>query len=299
MIKTIFLLGIFCSMMSNLTGQKRSIGPEDYKTWRSVASPLMSQDASVVGYQAKPLEGDATLYLFQRAKSKLDSFQRGEGLRFNLNSDLAVFKITPGFDTLRTLKLKKVKKNKWPKDSLCILNLRDDTLVKVSGLKKYALSKEGNTLCYLINSTVKAKGWKPFSKPKPSRKVNKLFVYTAYPNIFLALEGVTDFRLSDDGNRLAVLKELTIDKKKSYSILVYDLRSKNPVREFDQAEKFKLSRWSESTDKFAFYQSQDTSLENYELYVYDFKTNKSTIIGAEFIESLNYGDSLPLSLIHI
>jgi hypothetical protein len=252
----------------------------------------MSQDASLVGYQAKPLEGDATLYLFQRAKSKLDSFQRAEGLSFNLNSDLAVFKITPGFDTLRTLKLKKVKKNKWPKDSLCIVNLRDDTLVKVSGLKKYELSKEGNTLCYLTNSTVKSKGWRPFSKAKPSRKVNQLYVYMAYPNIFLKLEGVTDFKLSDDGNRLAILKELTIDKEKTYSISVYDLRSKNPVREFDQAKKFKLSRWSASADKFAFYQSQDTSLENYELYVYDFKTNKSTVIGSEFIIALNFGDSV-------
>ena len=34
-------------------------------------------------------------------------------------------------------------------------------------------------------------------------------------------------------------------------------------------------------------------MENYELYVYDFKTNKSTIIGKEFIEALNFGDSLP------
>ena len=293
MTKTIFLLCIFCSTVNILMGQKRSIGPEDYKTWRSISSPLMSQDASLVGYQAKPLEGDATLYLFQRATSKLDSFKRAEGLRFNLDGNLAVFKITPGFDTLRTLKLKKVKKNKWPKDSLCIISLKEDTLVKIAGLKKYALSKEGNTLCYLTNSTIKAKGWKPFSKAKPPRKVNMLYVYTSYPSVFLALEGVTDFRLSDDGNRLAVLTELTIEKKKSYSISVYDLRSKNPVREFDQAEKFKLSRWSESTDKFAFYQSQDTSLENYELYVYDFKTNKSTIIGAEFIEALNFGDSLP------
>ena len=101
---------IFCLAMLSFNAQKRSIQAEDYKTWRSISSPLMSQDASLVGYQAKPLEGDATLYLFQRAKSKLDSFQRAEGLRFNLNSDLAVFKITPGFDTLRTLKLKKVKK---------------------------------------------------------------------------------------------------------------------------------------------------------------------------------------------
>ena len=112
MTKTIFLLCIFCSTVNILMGQKRSIGPEDYKTWRSISSPLMSQDASLVGYQAKPLEGDATLYLFQRATSKLDSFKRAEGFRFNLDGDLAVFKITPGFDTIRTLKLKKVKKNK-------------------------------------------------------------------------------------------------------------------------------------------------------------------------------------------
>ena len=211
-------------------GQKRSIGPEDYKTWRSISSPLMSHDASLVGYQAKPLEGDPTLYLFQRATSSLDSFQRAEGLRFNLNSDLAVFKITPGFDTIRKLKLKKVKKNKWPKDSLCIINLKEDTLVKISGLKKYALSKEGNTLCYLTNSTVKAKGWRPFSKAKPSRKVNILRVYTTYPRLFLALEGVTDFRLSDDGNRLAVLKELKIEKEKSYSCLLYTSPSPRDMR---------------------------------------------------------------------
>lgn len=274
--------------------QKREIGAQDYRSWKKLSSSKLSKDASLIGYQAAPIEGDGVLYLYQNTNGQLDSFSRGEGLYFSADNSLAVFKIKPGFDTLRALKFEKVKKSKWPLDTLCIIDLKTNKTVEIPNLKKYTLSKNGNTLCYLTRQTTsKKKGWMAsFSKPKKGKNTDVLRVYTSYPNLFLELNDVVDFKLSIDGNRLGVLHKAIVNKEVSYNVKVYDLRSINPVREFDAAEKFQLSGWSKSGDKFAFFQLSDSSLKNHELHVYNLKSNKSTLIGPSLLADL-FGDSLP------
>ena len=290
---TLIVSFLFSFYMGCINAQKRSITDQDYKIWRKLSAAQFSSDGSLVGYEAVPLEGDKTLYIYQNEGSQIDSFARAGGLKFGANGALAVFKISPGFDTLRTLKLKEVKKKKWPQDSLCILDYAMKTMVKLPGLKKYAVSKKGSTLCYLAKEKLSRKGWKPFGKGRSDKKTNILRVYTSYPEVLLELEGVIDFVLAENGIRLAVLRKCLLNKETFYKVEVYDLKSTNPVREFKTAEKFKLSGWSKSADKFAFYQNQDSSLENYELHIYDFNINKSTIVGAPLLKELGFGDSLP------
>lgn len=288
-----FIIGL---NIISVVAQKRAIEAQDYKTWRSISSSSISNDGTLIGYETKPLEGDPTMYIRRELPNSkqfvLDSFERGTDIYFNKKSTLSVFRIVPGYDTIRSLKLKKVKNSKWPKDSLCIIDNKEKTIVKVPKLKKFHLSAKGNTFCYLYQrSTKKGSPWHLFSKHKPQKHENVLRVYTKYPEILLEIEGVSDFILSENGMRLAILKKAKSEK--SFSVFIFDLRSKNPVREFDAAQKFKLSAWSESGDKFAFFQNQDSSLENYELHVYDLSKNKSTVIGASFIENAGFKDSLP------
>ena len=45
--------------------------------------------------------------------------------------------------------MKKVKKAKWPKDSLGIYHFSNDTLIKVPGLQSFAIAEEGSTLAFI------------------------------------------------------------------------------------------------------------------------------------------------------
>ena len=292
---SLILSFIFCVLWANFYAQKRKIGEQDYRSWNKLSMSKLSKDASLISYQSEPIEGDGQLYIYQNSIGQLDSFSRGEGLSFSADNSLAIFKIKPGFDTLRALKFKKVKKNKWPLDSLCIIEFKTNKTIKIAGLKKYILSEKGNTICYLSqqNKSKKKKSWiASLSKLKSDKKTNVLKVFTSYPNLFLELNDVIDFELSIDGNRLGILQKIIVNKETNYKVIIYDLRSINPVREFDVAQRFKLSGWSDSGDKFAFFQIQDTSIENHELHVYDLTSNKSTIIGATLLENM-FGDSLP------
>ena len=146
---SLILSFIFCVLLANFYAQKRKIGEQDYRSWNKLSMSKLSKDASLISYQSEPIEGDGQLYIYQNSIGQLDSFSRGEGLSFSADNSLAIFKIKPGFDTLRALKFKKVKKNKWPLDSLCIIEFKTNKTIKIAGLKKYILSEKGNTICYL------------------------------------------------------------------------------------------------------------------------------------------------------
>ena len=109
---SLILSFIFCVLLANFYAQKRKIGEQDYRSWNKLSMSKLSKDASLISYQSEPIEGDGQLYIYQNSIGQLDSFSRGEGLSFSADNSLAIFKIKPGFDTLRALKFKKVKKTK-------------------------------------------------------------------------------------------------------------------------------------------------------------------------------------------
>ena len=119
----------------------------DYLEWKRISNQVITENGEIVSYSMDPLKGDSYLYIQQTSPFRLDSFERASDFDTPLNNDFAVFKITPGYDTLRKVKLKKIKKAKWPKDSLGIYDLKKNTLVKEPGVSIIFYSGKGQYSC--------------------------------------------------------------------------------------------------------------------------------------------------------
>ena len=111
---------VFLQCFNLLYAQKHAINEKDYLEWKRISNQVITENGDIVSYSVDPLKGDSYLYIQQTSPFRLDSFERASDFDTPLNNDFAVFKITPGYDTLRKVKLKKIKKAKWPKDSLGI-----------------------------------------------------------------------------------------------------------------------------------------------------------------------------------
>lgn len=143
----LFSLFLFISFTS--FSQKKVIDHTAYNDWKKLEAQIISNDGNYVSYTIKPLRGDGYLYIYNQKTNKLDSIPRGCNQQFSANSNFLVFKITPGFDTLRNCELNKIDKEKWPKDSLGIYFLATDSLLKISKLKSFTLPESGDWLSYI------------------------------------------------------------------------------------------------------------------------------------------------------
>ena len=272
--------------------QKHAVGEEDYRTWKSISNQKISKDGTLITYELKPLIGDGMQYVQQTSPFKLDSFERGSRLLFPENTSFVVFKISPGFDTLRKLKLKKVKKAKWPGDSIAIYDLKNNTLEKYPKIHSFKVSDKGSSFAFLQELETKTKtGW--FSRfiksKKKSTKDKILRVFASYPGLSFEQQKVKEFTLSDDGTQIAYIEKIEDkDKKKNAEkLIIKNTTNGEVISAFPSMQRYKLPIWSESMGKMVFLYSNDTSQNNYEIKIHDNKLNSSISFGDTLLSLLD------------
>ena len=113
---------LFTTLLS--FSQKKIIDHTTYNDWKKIGEIAISNDGKFSVYSIKPHRGDGFLYLLNNQDLTVDSFPRAVSPKFTSDSKGLIFKINPGFDTLRKCELNKVKKDKWPKDSLGIFYIQ-------------------------------------------------------------------------------------------------------------------------------------------------------------------------------
>ena len=279
---------ILLQCISQSFAQKHAVSEDDYLSWKKISNQKISEGGELVSYSLDQLKGDSYLYIQQSAPFRLDSFQRGSSVSFPANHKFAVFKILPGYDTLRNVKLKKVKKAKWPKDSLGIYHFSNDTLIKVPGLQSFAIAEEGSTLAFIQElEDVKKPGlffsWFNSEKNKSNKKEKTLKVYHSFPLMSFNQSGVRAFSLSPDGDRIAFIESVKDKNDKSSERLIVKRTKDGEVENiFSSHQKYMSPVWSASSNKMAFFFSSDTSENNYQLTVHDFGISAS----------LSFGDTL-------
>ena len=167
-----FLLFLFICLSGTLFSQKKIIDHTIYNDWKRVGDSQISNDGKFVSYTIKPHRGDGYTYLVNLETNKIDSFFRAVDPEFTDNNGLLVFKITPGFDTLRTCELNKIKKDKWPKDSLGVFNLANSKLKTYPDLKSFYLLSDSDQIIFLksLNKEKEAESKKSMKKKKSKKK---------------------------------------------------------------------------------------------------------------------------------
>lgn len=153
--------------------QKKAIDATVYNDWKKIGDVQLSPDGTYSVYTIKPHRGDGFLYIINNQNGKKDSIARGTEPVFSGTSNFLAFKITPGFDTLRSCELKKINKEKWPKDSLGIWLLSSDSLVKIAKVKEFKVSAESDWLAYLGTENEWPKGYLSKKEQKKEAKLEK------------------------------------------------------------------------------------------------------------------------------
>ncbi len=209
---------------------KKKIDHTVYDSWNSIADVNQSTTGALITYIIKPAEGDGQLFIENTETNETRSFNRGDKAKINYNEQFIVFRVQPEFDTIRSLKLAKVKKDKMPKDTLAIYWPKTDSLMLVPKVKSFKLSEENDWLAYLSTDDhtpeCEKKKCKLFKKKnkcvKPETSGTSLTILNPVTGFMIEIHQVVDYTLSKNGNYLAYVKS---DKgeEDTLSIVIIDL----------------------------------------------------------------------------
>jgi len=228
-----YFIGFLCFIALPAFAQQKIIDHTVYNDWKRVSDVTLSKDGKYTAYTIKPHRGDGYLYIVNNETGKTDSVFKGINPTFSGQDDYLVFKITPGFDTLRTSELKKIRKDKWPKDTLGILLLSNDSLVRIPKVKSFGISEENNWMYYITDGNTlaeKAPKKRLFRKHKPKK------AYTSDGNVAVVvnpadgfsqkkLKDVTEVEMPEKGLDVAYITHQKFDKADSFSLQILQMGS--------------------------------------------------------------------------
>ena len=137
-------LAIFFAIFSNTAfaqGQK-VLDHTEFAIWKRVTQTKISNNGDWIVYQLSPGEGDPSVHAYQVATGKTLSFERASKPSFTADNKFMIFQVSATEDSIKALKRKKVEKDDLPGDSLCILNLERNLILKIPALQKFSVPEE-------------------------------------------------------------------------------------------------------------------------------------------------------------
>ena len=140
--------------------QKIPLDHTVYDSWQSIGEKSISNDGKYAVYVINPQEGDAELVIQTTdGKYKL-VIRRGYNATLTEDSRYLICKIKPFFKDTREAKIKKKKPEEMPKDSLAIVELGKDSVIRIPAIKSYKTPEKGS-------------GWLAYLAEKPNPENGK------------------------------------------------------------------------------------------------------------------------------
>ena len=119
--KRILLAGLCALCCLSLSARKKPLDHSVYDAWEKVADVALTADGAFLSYRVAPQQGDGKLLIRRTADGSELCIPRGEGLC--IDGKHAYCSIKPPYEAVRAAKIKKVKKDKMPQDSLAVIDL--------------------------------------------------------------------------------------------------------------------------------------------------------------------------------
>lgn len=138
------LLPLFVLTMNVCLAQnKKPLTHEVYDGWKSVGERTISNDGNYIVYAINAQEGDGEMIIQNVKTGYKKTIARGYNAVITEDSKYALLKIKPVYQDTRQAKIKKKKADDMPKDSLAIVLLGTDSVVKISRIKSYKTPEKG------------------------------------------------------------------------------------------------------------------------------------------------------------
>jgi hypothetical protein len=151
--KSVLFFLVFIPLLS-FAQTKKPLTHEVYDGWKSVGERFISNDGNYILYAINPQEGDGEMVIQNVKTGYRKNIPRGYSAVITEDSRYAILKIKPPYQDTRQAKIRKKKPDDMPKDSLTIVLLGADSVVKVSRVKSFKTPEKGS-------------GWLAYQMEKP------------------------------------------------------------------------------------------------------------------------------------
>ncbi len=139
--KTFFIVLILFAVHAEAQ-HKKPLDHTVYDSWQSVGERKISNDGKWIVYCVDVQEGDGEL-IIQSVDAKYKKIiPRGYNITITEDSRFAVFKIKPLYTEVRQARIKKKKPEEFPKDSLMIIELGKEVVIKEASVKSYKIPEK-------------------------------------------------------------------------------------------------------------------------------------------------------------
>lgn len=261
--------------------QKKKLDQSVYDGWNKLSADQISNNGKTITYEVNPLVGDGELHIIDQEKGKGKVIPRGERAQISEGGGTVAFKIVQPYDTIRALKIKKVKKSKHPKDSLGIWVKGVDSLITFNKVKNFSMAEEGtNWMIIKFDDKDRFKPEEPKKKkkcflrkkqPEPakiSEKGTPILFFNPSTSKKVKVHKANESGMSINGVWMAYIRNFTVsDTLDSTSVYVYNSVNDKLKRIYHSDGTSKSLFFAEDEDQFGFLASQDTGkLKIYDLF---------------------------------
>lgn len=312
--RSLLLLIVLCVSWP-ATAQKRVMDHDVYDSWNSLSQTRISDDGNWFMYTLSPQEGDNRLIIKERSSSRSDTLHRVSRISWSVDAAHAVFFVLPTYAQTREARIKKVKREDMPKDTLGIYTLTTRDLVKIVDVKSFKMPEKGS-------------GWVAYhkEKEKPVRDTTRTNGNnrpsngdsTDFDNIFsLADENgkakrgegttlvlrnlrtgaetsfkfVSDYMFDENGTVLAIAS-VGNDSTEKAGITLYDLKTESPNRISTGAITYKSMTFNNEGTKFAFLADRDITdakQRYFDLYVWEGRGDSAIVVASRSNSAMPQG----------
>lgn len=250
----LFLLSAF----TIVSAQKKPLDHSVYDSWKSISSTQLTSDGQYLLYEVNPQEGDGRLIVRRLSDGKELIVPRGYKAQVAKNNQTACIKIKAPFSKIRKARNKNAKKDKMPKDSLALIDLRQMSIQKYELIKSYKSGTDNNNVIAYIQSKAPNKNKKKAEKEKLDGDV--LVVVNTLTGKKTLVKNVDSYAINADATQLAVLVNPDKKNKKlKSSATLYDLPSMSSTLLSQGKKYYGNANFSLDGKQLVFLASTDTT----------------------------------------
>lgn len=197
----LFLLFTLCfsAMPDSARAQKKRLGQEDFPGWRQLMRIKISPDGRWVSYGLKPAVGDSLAVLYDTRKGTSDTLFRADSVVVfgTGKKQWIAYSVKPTYAQLREARVKKLKRDQMPPDTMYVRSLTDGSGFVVPKIKSIQSSAHSDVLAYRYEVTPAADTTDK-KAPRP-KKFDRLVVWNTAKGDSVTVDNVESFQVSRDG----------------------------------------------------------------------------------------------------
>lgn len=203
-------LFLFIALLSglSLSAQKKPLTIADADQWKQLENIKISAAGQWVAYRIEPQVGDAHLVYHSIQEKTTDTLKRVSKYALLYQKPYIVATVQQAYADKRLLKLKKEKKENFPKDSLYLIRLKTGEQVFLSEVKGWSVPEaNGDFVAYLTERSSEAVAEEVLDSVKAEAAESKskedeepyLVVYNITKDQTWEFPQVTDYKFSHKG----------------------------------------------------------------------------------------------------